>query len=60
MTKTLCDRCGRDITNAEKRYIVATSKTKPTEKGECPPLDWLMIKDVCMGCALDIEQQFKY
>lgn len=59
MTKTLCDKCGRDITNTEKRYIVAMSAEKPNEKGECAPKSWLMVKEVCMGCALVIEQQFK-
>ena len=60
MTKTICDRCGKDITNSEKRHIVATSKAKPNEKGECPPADWLLVKEVCMGCALEIEKMFKY
>ena len=60
MTKTICDRCGKDITNSDKRYIVASSKTKPNGKGECPPADWLIVKEVCMDCALEIEQIFKH
>ena len=61
MKKILCDKCGRDITNSqEKRFIVASSLTQPNEKGECPPKDWMMLKEVCMGCALEIEQIFKY
>lgn len=60
MRKVLCDKCGKDITDTERRYIVATSKNKPNEEGKCAPGDWLMVKEVCMGCALEIEQMFKY
>lgn len=61
MVKIICDKCGRDITKAaDKRYMVAISKEKPNEKGELPPSDWLLIKEVCMGCALEIEQSFKH
>lgn len=58
MTMTLCDKCGKNITDEEKRYIVAQSCSKPNEKGQTKPTDWLMVKEVCMGCALEVEQLF--
>ncbi len=53
----VCDKCGKKILN-DSRYVVAQSCSKPNEKGEAPSHHWLMVKEVCMKCAVEIEQLF--
>lgn len=59
MTKIICDKCGKEITNEEKRYIFATAKAKPSEDGALPPSDWKMVKEICLNCCFELEKMFK-
>ena len=57
MTILVCDKCGKEI-KENVRYVVAYGDKRPNEKGELPPKNWIMVKEVCQKCALEIEQLF--